>query len=78
MGGCQETGIPVGIGALLVPPVTVTGFALAYWVHVRLSITMLQALGWLCAALVPLLLLYDVLFTSRRSPSRPGPPSGDG
>jgi hypothetical protein len=74
----HETGIPVAIGALLVPPVTVLGFALAYWIHVRLAVTMLQALGGLCAALVPLLLLYDALVTGRRSPSRPGPPSRDG
>jgi apolipoprotein N-acyltransferase len=74
----HETGVPAAIGALIMPPVVGVGFFVAFWIHVGLQITVLQALGVLCAALVPLLVAFDLAFTGRRSPVRQGPPSRRG
>jgi hypothetical protein len=73
-----ETGIPLRIGVLLVPPVTAAGFGVAFWIHVGVGVTVLQALGVLCAALVPVLVAFDAVFSGRRSPLRSGPPSRRG
>jgi hypothetical protein len=73
-----ETGIPLKIGVLLVPPVTATGFGVAFWVHVGVGVTVLQALGALCALLVPVLFAFDAVFSGRSSALRSGPPSRRG
>ncbi|ESS06601.1 MAG: hypothetical protein A07HB70_01322 [uncultured archaeon A07HB70] len=72
-----ETGVPLKIGAMFVPPVTTVGFGAAFWIHLDVGVTVLQALGILCAALVPVLVVFDLVFT-RQSPVRQGPPSRRG
>jgi hypothetical protein len=73
-----ETGIPIRIGVLLIPPLTAVGFGVAFWIHVGVGVTVLQALGILCAALIPVLVAFDVVFSGRNSPIRQGPPSRRG
>jgi hypothetical protein len=73
-----ETGIPIKIGVLLIPPLTAIGFGVAFWIHVDTGVTVLQALGILCAALIPVLVAFDVIVGGRRSPIRQGPPSRRG
>ena len=74
----HETGIPIKVGALLIPPLTAMGFGIAFWIHVGVGVTVLQALGILCAALIPVLVAFDLLVSGRRSPMQQGPPSRRG
>ena len=73
-----ETGIPIKIGVLLIPPLTAVGFGIAFWIHVGIGVTVLQALGILCTALIPVLIAFNVVFSGRHSPIRQGPPSRRG
>ncbi len=73
-----ETGIPIKIGGLVIPPLTAVGFGIAFWIHAGIGVTVLQALGILCAALIPVLVAFDIIVGGRRSPVRPGPPSRRG
>ena len=74
----HETGIPIRVGALLIPPLTAAGFAIAFWVYVGVGVTVLQALGILCAALIPVIVAFDLFVSGRSSPIRRGPPSRRG
>jgi hypothetical protein len=73
-----ETGIPIKVGVLVIPPLTAVGVGIAFWIHAGVGVAVLQALGILCAALIPVLVAFDVIVGGRRSPVRPGPPSRRG
>lgn len=55
-----EFGFPVRVGVLLVPPIVGGGFGIAWAVHYRFEVSMLQAFGVLALGLFVLTLLYEL------------------
>lgn len=55
-----EFGFPVRVGVLLVPPIVAGGFGIAWAVHYRFEVSMLQAFGVLALGLFVLTVVYEL------------------
>ncbi|MFC4358212.1 hypothetical protein ACFO0N_09660 [Halobium salinum] len=62
-----ELGVPMLVGVLVVPPLEVAGFGLAYLLHWRLGVPILHSVGLLAVTLIVLTAGYEFWQTGRKA-----------